>query len=202
MPLAVLDKKHFNQKAQLPFGVNVTHIMQAMDEFLDFVGFLNDQLETREIKPLETMLMPANFSSIVGEFMSSTIPKFCPSIVKNAYHNGHPDLVPAGMFPKNMCQHGIEGIEIKGSRYLSGWQGHNAEKCFLMVFCYESGRPTDEAKGIAPKPFRFLKVCAAQLEESDWQFAGRSETSRRTITATVRPSGYAKMMSNWIYQAP
>ena len=37
--------------------------------------------------------MPANFSSMVGEFMSATIPKYCKTLAKNTYHNGHPDLV-------------------------------------------------------------------------------------------------------------
>ncbi len=68
------------------------------------------------------MLMPANFSSIVGEFMNSGIPKHCPTLVKNQYHNGHPDLLPAGMFPDDAAQHAGEGIEVKGSRYLRGWQ--------------------------------------------------------------------------------
>ena len=156
-----------------------------MNTFLEFIEFLNGQLATRKMTPLECMLMPANFSSIVGEFMSSTIPKFCSSIVKNQYHNGHPDLIPAGKYPKDASQHGHEGIEIKSSRYLKGWQGHNAEKSYLMVFCYESGRPTDDLKGIKAKPFRFLLVCGAKLTETDWTFAGRSETSRRTITAAV-----------------
>ena len=48
----------------------------------------------------------------------------------------------------------------------------------------------------------FLRVVGAQLTEDDWQFAGRSETSRRAITATVKASGYQKMMNNWIYNAP
>ena len=67
-----------------------------MAEFSDFIGFIDTQLRTRNIERLETMLMPANFSSIVGEFMTSAIPKYCATIVKNAYHNGHPDLIPAG----------------------------------------------------------------------------------------------------------
>lgn len=71
-----------------------------------------------------------------------------------------------------------------------------------MVFMFDSNRPVDESKGIAPKPFRFLRVVGAQLDESDWQFAGRSETSRRTITAAVKDSGYRKLMANWIYNAP
>lgn len=199
MPLEIVQDRHFNPNAQLPYGLEVEHVKEAMNSFLDFLGFINDQLQTKGTPPLETMLMAANFSSIVGEYMTSSIPRHCPTIVKNNYHNGHPDMIPAGMFAKDECQHGVEGIEVKGSRYLSGWQGHNAEACFLMVFCFESGRPSDVSKGVAPKDFRFLKVVAAQLEESDWQFAGRSATSRRTITATVKPSGYAKMMGNWIY---
>ena len=71
-----------------------------------------------------------------------------------------------------------------------------------MVFCFRSGRPTDDAKGILPAPFEFLLVAGARLTRDDWLFAGRSETSRRTITASVTHRGYEKMMANWIYKAP
>jgi len=192
----------FNPQCRIPYGLTTEHICAAMNEFIDFIGFINQQLNGRKIERLETMLMPANFSSIVGEFMTSTIPKHCPTIAKNGYHNGHPDMVPAGMFPDDTVQHAQEGIEVKGSRYLRGWQGHNAEDAWLMVFCFESGRPTDAAKGIQPVPFRYLGVFGAQLEQADWTFSGRSETSRRTITAGVNRSGYDKMVGNWIYKAP
>jgi len=196
------DPRGFNRRAMIPLGVTVDHIASAMKEFTDFLGFINTQLRTRQIQRLETMLMPANFSSIVGEFMISAIPKYCPTITKNNYHNGHPDLVPAGKYPGNKVQYGIDGIEVKSSRYLRGWQGHNAEDAWLMVFCFLSGRPTDVDKKIAAAPFRFLLVLGAQLQKSDWQFAGRSETSRRTITAAVTRTGYDKMMRNWIYKDP
>ncbi len=197
-----VDISHFNLKAKLPYGLTITDIAAAMNEFIEFIGFINQQLSTRKIERLETMLMAANFSSIVGEFMTSTIPKHCKTLVKNAYHNGHPDLIPASRYPKNEMQHGTEGIEVKGSRYLKAWQGHNAEDAWLMVFCFASGRPTDVVKGILPAPFKFVLVSGAQLTKSDWKFAGRSETSRRTITAAVTTSGYDKMMSNWIYKDP
>jgi hypothetical protein len=196
------DPDGFNRDADIPLGVTVCHIRQAMTEFAQFIGFINTQLRTRQIPRLETMLMPANFSSIVGEFMTSAIPKYCPTIVKNAHHNGHPDMIPAGKYAGNKLQHGTEGIEVKASRYLKAWQGHNTEDAWLMVFCFASGRPTDEAKNILPKPFRFLLVLGAQLQHSDWLFAGRSATSRRTITASVTKSGYDKMMANWIYRDP
>ncbi len=192
----------FNPNTALPYGLEAGHIEAAMNGFIDFIGFINEQLHTKGIERLETMLMPANFSSIVGEFMTSTIPKHCAGLVKNAYHNGHPDMLPAGMYPDDKLQHGTEGIEIKGSRYLKAWQGHNAEDAWLMVFCFESGRPTDEDKDIPPMPFRFVKVVGAQLTTADWNFSGRSATSRRTITASIMQSGYEKMMANWIYMAP
>lgn len=151
---------------------------------------------------LESLLMPANFSSVVSEFMSVAIPKFCSTLVKNAYHNGHPDLIPAGLFPGNAVQYTHEGVEVKASHYPRGWQGHNAEESWLMVFVFDANRPRDTDRGIEPKPFRFVKVLGARLERTDWTFSGRSETSRRTITASVAPSGYAKMEANWIYRDP
>lgn len=153
------------------------------------------QLYTKEITRLEKMLMPANFSSIVGEFMSAAIPKYCLTLVKNKYHNGHPDLIPIGAFTNDAIQHADIGIEVKASRYLRGWQGHNPEDVWLMVFVFDCNRPAD----LAPRPFRFLRVLGVRLEKTDWLFSGRSATSRRTITASVTETGYTKMMANWIY---
>lgn len=194
-----LNPDGFNPKTKLPYGLKVEHIRSAMSEFLDFLSFVNKQLNSREIQRFENMLMPANFSSMVGEFMAAGIPRYCPTIVKNRYHNGHPDLIPIGMFENNAVQHSDMGIEIKASRYLRGWQGHNPEDFWLMVFVFDSNRPADSAKYIAPRPFRFVKVVGARLQKSDWIFSGRSPQSRRTITASVTESGYEKMMANWIY---
>lgn len=194
--------EQFNQNASLPYGLTIEHVCSAMNDFIAFVRMINIRLHENGSTRFESMLMPANFSSMVGEFMSAGIPKHCNSLVKNRYHNGHPDMIPAGRFPNNSIQYAHEGIEIKGSRYLKSWQGHNPENIWLMVFMFDSNRPVDESKGISPKPFRFLRVAGAQLTEDDWQFAGRSATSRRTITAAVKDSGYRKMMANWIYNAP
>src|SRR5260370_10632005 len=145
------------------------------------------------------MLMPANFSSLVGEFMTSTIPNHCFTLAKNQYHNGHPDMLPKGKFPGNALQHGTEGIEVKASRYDRGWQGHNPEDCWLMVFVFDSNRPVDAWRGVGPRPFRFKSIFLGQLTKKDWLFSGRSNTSRRTITASVTRSGFEKISANWIY---
>lgn len=69
-----------------------------------------------------------------------------------------------------------------------------------MVFVYRASRQTDKANNFAPAPFAFAGIYGALLERADWAFSGRSETSRRTITASVKKSGVLKMKANWIYE--
>jgi len=200
--LGRMRAEDFNPQAQIPYGCTVEHIRETMNGFLEFLEFINTQLHTKGIPRLECFLMPANFSSIVGEFMTATLPNHCITVAKNNYHNGHPDLLPKGMFPGDSALHATEGIEVKGSRYPKGWQGHNPEDVWLMVFVFDANRATDETKGIRPFSFRFLKVVGAQLKKADWKFSGREGASRRTITASVMASGYDKMEANWIYRCP
>ena len=200
IPISV-DPKAFNRSAQLPYGLTTTHIRRAMESFTSFLGLVNQALHGSSLERLESILMPANFSSIVGEFVGAAIPKFCSTLARNRYHNGHPDLIPTGLYPDNRIKLASEGVEIKGSRWYSGWQGHNAEDTWLMVFVFESDKPEDKVKGHEPKPFQFRLVVGAKVEKSDWKFSGRSATSRRTITASISRSGYDKMFGNWIYKA-
>lgn len=190
----------FNRAAILPYGLTTKHITAAMTDFLYFLQLVNTGLHVEKIPRLESIMMSANFSSLVGEFMNAGIPKYCKTLVKNKHFNGHPDMIPAGMFPGDAAQHATEGIEIKASRYGKGWQGHNPEDTWLMVFIYDSNRTIDYETN--PKPFQFMGVVGERLVKADWLFSGRSATSRRTITASVTPKGFAKMAANWIYKAP
>jgi hypothetical protein len=114
---------------------------------------------------------------MVGEFMSSIIPRFCDTLATNKYHNGHPDMLPKGQYPGDAAQHVAEGVGSESVALLEGLAGHNPEDVWLMVFVFASGRPTDEHKGIQPAPFQFLEVLCGRLEKSDWLYAGRSETT-------------------------
>ncbi len=82
-----LNLNGFDPNCTLPYGLKSDHIRRAMQDFLDFLGFVNQQLNTKEMPRLESFLMPANFSSMVGEYMNVTIPKYCPTLAKNQYHN-------------------------------------------------------------------------------------------------------------------
>ncbi len=194
-PIAIHD---FNPNAEFPFYLKVQQICNAMQDFLDFMSTVNTHLHERNYKRLESFLMQANFSSMVGEFIKNSLGIHCENLVVNQYHNGHPDLIPVGRFPDDSVQHSEEGIEIKASRYDRGWQGHNRENCWLMVFVFDVNSPRDTE----PRSFCFKQVLGAQLVEDDWSYSGRKGNSRRTITASVKQSGYEKMIANWIYKNP
>ncbi|HEY3413273.1 MAG TPA: hypothetical protein VGM51_09495 [Armatimonadota bacterium] len=192
-----IDPNGFNPHAVLPYGLTTNHVASSLCAFTDFLGYINKTLNTNGIERLEVFMMPANFSSLVGEFMGANLPKHCSGVVRNLYHNGHPDLIPRGRFPRDSVQYAHEGIEIKASRYSSSWQGHNAECSFLMIFTYTVNKKGDKC----PMSFRFDSVFAAQLEEEDWSFQGRIGDSRRTPTASIIKSGLQKLKANWVYRA-
>jgi hypothetical protein len=96
-------------------------------------------------------------------------------------------------------------VEIKTSRYASGWQGHNPEKIWIMVFRYnnEPHKPERDSRLLEQRaPFQFVEVLAAELERGDWSAQGRKSGSRRTPTASIVASGTAKLRANWVYRNP
>ena len=93
---------------------------------------------------------------------------------------------------------GEEGIEVKASIQKGGWQGHNPEDCWLMVFRYELGKQST-SKSV---PLTFVEILCAKLLKIDWSFSGRRGESRRTPTASISRSGVEKLRANFLYRLP
>jgi hypothetical protein len=71
-------------------------------------------------------------------------------------------------FSKKLFIHGLrkrfpdlEGIEIKSSIQKGGWQGHNPEECWVMVFRYTIERQNNEKSS----PLTFIEILCAKLLE-------------------------------------
>lgn len=54
----------FNPEAEIPYGLTIEHVRRAMNDFIDFLSFINTQLHTKQMPRLETFLMPANFTQV------------------------------------------------------------------------------------------------------------------------------------------
>ena len=50
----------FDDSVELPYDLKIEHIRLAMQEFIEFLGFINGQLYSRDYLRLEALLMPAN----------------------------------------------------------------------------------------------------------------------------------------------
>jgi len=79
-----LDPKGFNSKVVIPYGCKIDHIRKAMVDFLDFLGFINQQLYTKQIPRFESFLIINFYFLLITKFKSNLSNDiFSPSRVSN-----------------------------------------------------------------------------------------------------------------------
>lgn len=194
-----LNPDGFRHTAVLPYGMTIDEVRRAMDEVYDFLHFVNNALVSNGLDRLEDTILGNSFSGIVSELCVRGISRHSHVLIRNRKIGGHPDLIPRGRYPNDAVLKASEGVEVKASIQRGGWQGHNPERVWVMIFQYAVDTATEPVEN--RQPLVFLKVLAAQLEESDWSFSGRTGTSRRTPTASILKSGTQRLCANPIYAA-
>lgn len=193
-----LDPQYVNHRVHLPYGFTVAEVETAVAETYRLFHGLNDFLENGGFRPLEELLLGNSLSGIISEFLVKNISRASAALEANLKVGGHPDLLPIGHYSSNLVLKGNEGIEVKCSIQRGGWQGHNPEACWLIVFRYAIGAQGNNEC----LPLTFLEILCAKLEDSDWSFSGRKGASRRTPTASITASGVEKLRANFIYRLP
>lgn len=187
------------KNAVLPLGLKVDEVIKAIGATYDLIYELNNFLVKKKIERLETLILGNSFSGIISEFLVRNISNCSVAVVRNEKIGGHPDLIKRDAYHNNQVLKG-DGLEIKASKHSGGWQGHNPEDIWLIVFRYELDETTSDP--YKREPVTFVQVLAAELKKSDWKFSGRIGDSRRTPTASILSSGMDKLRSNPIYQDP
>lgn len=197
---STLNPKGLNHGARPPYGLRVAEVRAALDNFYDFLYKVNGLLIEKGWDRLEEGLRPATFSSLVSELIVESISTQSTALISNGFFNGRPDLLPRGLYPDDTAKRGDEGIEVKASRHASGWQGHNVESGWIMIFQYQIDLETTPVTD--REPTKFVRVLCGQLDEDDWSFSGRREGSRRTPTASILRSGVTKLLDAPLYVDP
>ncbi len=129
-----LDEGYVNRRAILPYGLTVEEVERAVAETYRLFHGLNDYLSQHEFRPLEELLLGNSLSGIISEFLVKNITKSSSVLEANTKGGGHPDLLPKDYYASSAVLKGDLGIEVKCSIQKGGWQGHNPEECWLMVF--------------------------------------------------------------------
>ncbi|MEX0785360.1 MAG: hypothetical protein WD939_01870 [Dehalococcoidia bacterium] len=195
-----LHPQGFDHRLELPYGLRVAEVRAALEDIYDFLYNVNRFLTERGWERLEETLMAATFSGVISEMVVQSTSKQSASLIRNQYHNGRPDLLPRGRYPNDAALRAEEGVEVKASRNEGGWQGHNVESGWIMIFQYQADLDAEPVE--QRQPTRFVRVLLAQLDEGDWSFSGRREGSRRTITASILRSGKEKLLARPLYLDP
>ena len=193
-----LDARYVNPSVKLPYGLKVSEVQHAVAETYRLLNGLNDYLVRDGFRPLEELLLGNSLSGIISEFLVKNIARTSTTLEANVKVGGHPDLLPTKYYSSNTVLKGEEGIEVKCSIQPGGWQGHNPEECWLMVFRYVVGKQSSGAV----MPLTFIEILCARLMKLDWSFSGRRGGSRRTPTASITETGVEKLRSNFLYRLP
>ena len=191
-----VDTSKFNPQAALPFGLRVDDIRIAMQDVYDFFSDVNSLLTDKGLPRLDDMLRKQAMSGVVSDMLTASVAKHSRSLVENAHHNGHPDLVLRGRYPNDAIASGTEGIEIKSTLKKGGAvDTHGARDQWMCVFVYEVDRNTQPTRSRAPA--RFREVYLGQVLAVDFRSNQRGPLGTRT--ATLGKSGIRKLRQNWVY---
>jgi len=189
----------FNRDAVLPYDLTVDDIKNTIKDTHEFLYEINKFLVSKNYERLEEFMLANAFAGFISEVIVRNLVKYSKKLGRNKKVGGYPDLIPRGKYPNDSVLRG-KGVEVKASKQRGGWQGHNPEEGWIIIFRYETDVETEPKEKRSPT--EIVEVLAAKLTRKDWSFSGRDESSRRTITASIVEKGMQKLRANRIYLKP
>lgn len=165
----------FDTSVPLPDGLMVDHLESAMITVRKVFEAINNGLSQYGMPPINKYIRLNQYSGIISDLLTRILDRI--SEFKKNPNTVFPDL-------KNPAT-GV-GIEVKATTR-NPWStvGHNVASGWFLVVEYD----IDE-KGLPD----FRTVWVGELAEDDFIWRGRSKTSRRTPTASVKKDSWDKKM--------
>lgn len=190
-----IDALDFNRDRELPFDLRIMDFQVAMQDVYDFFYDVNELLLNRGLRRLDDLMRPAAMSGFISDFLTTSLANHSRTLTENRFHNGHPDLVLAGVYPNDSVQSGAKGVEIKTTRKKGGAVDmHGARDQWICVFVYEVDAVTEPAR--ERRPMVFTEVYLGRVETGDFRRNPRGELGTRT--ATLHREGIKKLRRNWV----
>jgi len=185
----------------LPFELQPRDLFRLVEDLHDLLHQVNTLLTSRRYERLEELMDSAAFSGLLSRAVVDGIHRQSRALDRNEYHNGYPDLLPHGVYPRNRVQRGQGGLEVKASRYEGGWQAHGPRAGWFCVvqFAFDD----DEDKAIQNRePTRVRAVMLAEVTEDDWSWQPAQPGRIRSGTASIKPGGVGKLRGGAVWVEP
>lgn len=190
------EPSKFNSKLSLPYQLRIDDFKLAMQDIYDFFYDVNNLLASKGLARLDDMLRPAGMSGLLSDMLTASLSKHSRTLTENLHHNGHPDLIVRGKYPKNAIESGTDGVEIKTTRKKGGAvDTHGARDQWMCAFVYAVDNSTEPA--VDRRPMMFTEVYLGHVTKSDFRKNPRGELGTRT--ATLDKDGIAKLRVSWLY---
>jgi hypothetical protein len=192
-----VDDGRFNHQAALPYSLRLDDFRIAMEDVYDFFFDVNTFFLERGLPRLDDLLRPANMSGLLSDMLTASVARHSRTLVQNCYHNGHPDLLLRGKYPKDSAKAAGEGVEIKTTRKKGGAvDTHGGRNQWMCVFVYEIDAASEPAQ--SRRAMRFTEVYLSHVGVDDFRKNARGELGTRT--ATLDREGVKKLRANWLYK--
>lgn len=193
-----VDYAGLNRDFQLPFQLRLEDFALAIQDVYDFFYDVNNHLVDKGLQRMDDMLRPAIMSGLLSDMLTASLAKHSRTLTENRYHNGHPDLIVQGVYPRDAVQAGTEGVEIKTTRNTSGAvDTHGAREQWMCVFVYDVDNTTEPAVARSPMTIRAVYLGHVTLDD----FRRNERGLLGTRTATLHKDGIGKLRRNWVYRA-
>jgi len=192
-----VDAARFNHGAALPYSLRLDDFKIAMEDVYDFFFDVNTFFLERGLPRLDDLLRPANMSGLLSDMLTASVARHSRTLAQNSYHNGHPDLLLRGRYPKDSAKAAEEGVEIKTTRKKGGAvDTHGGRNQWMCVFVYEVDALSEPAQ--SRRAMRFTEIYLSHVGVEDFRKNARGELGTRT--ATLDREGVKKLRANWVYK--
>jgi hypothetical protein len=94
-----VKREAFNPDAEYPYSLRQNDFEIAMQDVHDFLQDVNGLLLDKGLHRLEEMLRGAALSGTFSDMLRDSLANHARGLVRNMYHNGHPDLIKRGEYP-------------------------------------------------------------------------------------------------------
>lgn len=165
----------FDESIPLPDGLTRDHLENAMVTVRKIFEAINNGLLEYDLPSIDKLIRLNQYSGMVSDFLTRMLDKV--SEFKKTPNTAFPDLEN----PRT----GV-GVEVKATTR-APWStvGHNVASGWFLVAEYDI-----DGKDLPS----FRTIWIGELVEDDFIWRGRSDTSRRTITASVKKDSWDKKM--------
>jgi hypothetical protein len=186
----------------LPYNLRPQDVLRMVEDLHDLLHEVNAMMVEKGFDRMEELLDPAGFSGFISRTVVDRFDRLSRALVKNLYHNGYPDLLPRGVYPGDSVQRGADGgLEVKASRSKAGWQSHGPRGGWFCVVQFDIDE--DETTALRDRePTKILAVMIAELAEEDWSWQPAAAGRIRSGTASIKPSGSAKLRTSAVWVEP